>query len=238
MRSISTAEMRELDRLASQRFGIPSLILMENAGRGITDLAKKILSKKKANVLVVCGKGNNGGDGFVAARHLSNRGHQIQVVLLAAPAELKGDAAVNFKILEKMRIPIASLQSGIPNEAKTISERRLLRLLRSRAMTADLIIDAIFGIGLTRPITGFIQEVIQVLNRLKKKILSVDVPSGINSDTGAIMNIAVNASLTGTLHAPKIGLTRKPGSGYAGKVEVLDISIPRFLFQTSTRARV
>lgn len=226
MKSISTLQMKRLDVLAANKYGISTLILMENTGRGIADLARKILSKKKANILIVCGKGNNGGDGFAAARHLSNKGYQIQVVVLAHPRELKGDAARNFKILEKMRIPIVSLRSGIPNEAKTISERRLLRLLRSRAMTADLIIDAIFGIGLTRPITGFIQEVIQVLNRSKKKILSVDVPSGINSDTGAIMNIAVNASLTGTLHAPKIGLTRKPGSGYAGKVEVLDISIP------------
>jgi len=249
--------MKRIDQLAIEQYGISSLILMENAGRGIADLAEEIFKKgkgkppfflKSKNILVVCGKGNNGGDGFVAARHLFNRGHKIQVVLLSNPTELKDDAKTNFQTLKKMKIPITSLRNNsfvIPAKACLAGRQAEIQTLdphfrgddasgqiASLAMTADLIIDAIFGIGLEQPITGLIQDVIRILNQSNKKILSIDIPSGINSDTGQVMNAAVKASVTGTLHALKIGLSRKPASNYAGKIEILDISIPRFLLNS------
>lgn len=222
MRSVSTDEMKRLDRRAAEKFGISTLILMENAGRGIADLAEKIVKNRRGRILIVCGKGNNGGDGFVAARHLFNRGHSINVVLLAKPNELSGDAEVNYSIVKKMGIQTLSLRGP---EGR--SNPGLLRSLHLFAKTADLIIDAIFGIGLSRDVTGLMQTCIGILNQSKKKILSIDIPSGIHSDTGKVMNAAIKATVTGTLHAPKIGLLRKPGCQHAGRVEVLDISIPR-----------
>ncbi len=218
MRFVSTAQMRRFDQLANERYGIPTLLLMENAGRGIADLAEKLLGKKKSRILIVCGKGNNGGDGFVAARHLLNRGHHVKVALLGLRSGLKGDTALNYSILKKMSAPRYEITT--PNQLKT---------LKHESRHSSLLIDAIFGTGLERNISGFLNEAISMMNESGKKILSVDIPSGLNGDTGRVMGIAVRANVTGTLGLAKTGMKSKLARTFTGKIEVLDISLPKQL---------
>ena len=219
MKSITTNRMKQLDRAAIERYGIPSLILMENAGRGISDLAEKML-KTRRRILVVCGKGNNGGDGFVAARHLSNRGFRVQVVLLTHPIHLKDDPKVNYQILKKMNVPV-----------KHIVSQPQLRQFEKLVRKSDLIVDGIFGVGLERPVRGLFYDVISILNDSKKPILAIDVPSGLNSDSGEELGIAIRACATGTLAIPKRGLFLREGPRSSGKITVIDISIPRKLIR-------
>lgn len=220
MRRYVTAEqMKRLDQLAIEKYGIPSLILMENAGQGIAELAMRMVRNKRARrILVVAGKGNNGGDGLVAARHLANWGYHVKVALLAHPSELKNDPKVNYEILKHMGVPVERISNGtrIP---------RFKVLVRN----ADLILDAIFGVGLTRPVGGIYREVISVINTLRKPVLAIDIPSGLNSDSGEELGIAIRARQTGTLAAPKRGLFFGKGPGCSGKIVILDISIPAVL---------
>lgn len=213
MKTFSAAEMRKLDEAATKRFGIPTLLLMENAGRGIAELAEGVKT-----ILIVCGSGNNGGDGFVAARHLWNRGHRVYVILMGRQNALKNDAKLNFNILKKMHVPVDVVNA-------------VDKKIRTRIQRADLIIDAIFGTGLSREIAGNAEAMIELINQSKKRVLSIDMPSGIHSDSGKVMGVAVKANITGTLGVLKCGLVRKPGSVYAGKIKILDISIPRQLMR-------
>lgn len=243
--------MKTLDRITIERYGIPGLVLMEHAGRGIADLAEGMLSRNKFlpplwgkvrmggkyshphlaspikgegnRVLVVCGKGNNGGDGFVSARHLANRGFSVQVILLGKPNDLTDDARSNYQIIKKMGIPITYLTSR-----KKISR---LKILLNRS---DLIIDGIFGVGLTRPVEGIYRDAISLLNSSRKPILAIDVPSGLDSDRGKILGIAVRAKMTGTLGLRKRGLLLNEGPACSGKVKIIDISIPRQLVSMYT----
>jgi len=217
MRAVSTAQMRALDRIAISRYGIPSLLLMENAGRGIADLATRMMNRRR-NVLVVCGPGNNGGDGFVAARHLANRGVPVQVILLAAARHLNADPKTNYHILKKMGVPI-----------KTLTSMKKPSWFARWIHQASLIIDAIFGIGLSRPVSGLFFHVISEVNAAAKPVLSIDIPSGLHSDTGEVLGTAIRASETGTLGMAKRGLYFGEGPKLAGRVTVLDISIPKSL---------
>ncbi len=218
MRSVTTTAMKQLDRRATGDFKIPTLILMENAGRSVADLAERVIGRRGGNILIVCGTGNNGGDGFAAARHLFNRGHKVQVVLLGSASDIQGDAAVNYLILQKMDILVLR-----------ILDSNMLDVLKRKTTNSNLIIDAIFGTGLDREETGLAREVISILNQSRRKILSIDIPSGLNGDTGEAMGIAVRANVTGTLGLMKTGMKRKTASPYTGKIEVLDISIPHQL---------
>ena len=222
---VTTKQMKTLDRLAIERFGIPSILLMENAGRGIANLAESLLRDGK-KILVVCGKGNNGGDGVVAARHLANRGCRVRVVLLARPGELKEDPALQFNILKKMGVPLF-----------IVTLPRQLARVRTFVTTSDLVLDGIFGVGLVRPVSGLAARVIDLLNESGKQILAIDVPSGLNSDTGEVLGIAVRAKQTGTLGAAKRGLLVREGPKHSGRIKVLDISIPRTLIQGTINKR-
>ena len=217
MRSVTTAAMRQLDRRAAGEFRIPTLILMENAGRSVADLAEKMV-QKKANIFIVCGKGNNGGDGFVAARHLLNRGYKVEVILLATLSDVEGDAATNYLILQKMNVLVLRIVS-----------QDMLEVVKQKAKKSNLIIDAIFGTGLEREVAGLTRDVISILNESKRKILSIDIPSGLNGDTGIAMGIAVRATVTGTLGLPKTGMRTKAARKFTGKIQVLDICMPLHL---------
>ncbi|OGX04267.1 MAG: NAD(P)H-hydrate epimerase [Omnitrophica bacterium RIFCSPLOWO2_12_FULL_50_11] len=219
MNDITTREMKRLDEATIRDYGISSLILMENAGRGIAELAGRMMKRGKKKVLVIAGKGNNGGDGFVAARHLANRGHQVSVVLLAEPRDLKLDPKTNFEILKKMDIPV-----------HVFASHRAVRRIRHLLSNAELVLDGIFGVGLTRPASGIFYEAIEFMNMSRKPILAIDIPSGLNSDTGQVLGTAVRARATGTLGRAKRGLFVGDGPKHAGRVTVLDISIPRSLF--------
>ncbi|MEE8637637.1 MAG: NAD(P)H-hydrate epimerase, partial [Candidatus Margulisiibacteriota bacterium] len=185
MRTISVAQAKKFDRLAQEKLGIPSLILMENAGRGVAEEAIKMLRSRK-RVAIVCGVGNNGGDGLVSARHLLNAGINVKVYLIGKASKLKPDPGTNLNILKRMKQKIVKLRS-----AKDLRDMR----------KSDLIIDAIFGIGLKSNVRSPMSEVIDIMNKSKRPLLSVDVPSGLDADTGKVLGVAVRARRTVTFVA-------------------------------------
>lgn len=211
LKLVSVDEMRQLDRRASEEFGISPLILMEHAGTGVADLAEKNFKSK--SILVVAGRGNNGGDGFVAARHLVNRGYDVKVFLSDAESEIKGEAAANLHCLKAMKVP---LTCDITRIESLISE-------------TGLIIDALFGVGLNRGIEGKYLDIVDAVNQSRRNVLSIDIPSGLNGDSGHIMGVCVKAAATAALGLPKQGLYARQGPLMAGHIYVVDIGLPRIL---------
>ncbi len=208
--------MQELDRRTIEEYGIPGMVLMENAGHAVALEALKMLKQPaKSVVSVICGTGNNGGDGFVVARHLFNSGVKVKILYLGNIKEsLKktGDAVTNLKIALKMQIPITELDYSafpIPH--------------------SSLVIDAIFGIGLTRPIEGGIKELIESINQSKIPVIAADVPSGLDCDKGIPLGVAIKATKTITFGAAKIGFRNLIAKKYLGKLIVAGISMPKFL---------
>lgn len=218
MKTVTARQMQELDQRAIREYGIPSLLLMENAGRGVAELIFHHFKGRK--VTVFAGKGNNGGDGLVAARHLHNRGFSVYVLLFAQPENLKDDPAVNFRIISKMKIPYLVVE-----ENSTISD------FLPAVEKTDVIIDALFGVGLERPVGGIYIEAVKAINQAGRNVVAIDLPSGLNSDTGEILGAAVKASLTATLGIPKQGLFQGEGPKLAGKICVVDIGLPKELIR-------
>ncbi len=216
MKPVTCAQMRELDEAAINEFFIPGLLLMENAGRGVCQIIQREYPPRR--VLICVGKGNNGGDGLVVARHLMNRGYAVQILLLEDPARLKADPLVNYTICRKMRIPVI-------HAYEKVTDRAFLEHCRS----AEFIVDAILGVGIKGPVQGLLELAINGINRSDHPVVSIDIPSGIDADTGLIQGAAVRATWTVTLALPKQGLYRNDGPAYAGKIEVVDIGIPREL---------
>lgn len=209
MKHVTTRQMQAIDRQASERFGIPSILLMENAGRAV---AEAVFTFHPRHVVLYCGSGNNGGDGLVAARHLTNRAVHCTVVYFQRPA--KADPALNFTILEKMKVPRVVWQR--------LTQARRHALLRQ----ADVIVDAMFGTGLSRDVQEPCKTAIEEINRSSRPVVSVDIPSGMNADTGTPMGSCVRARRTVTLALPKRAFTHKASRRYTGQVIVADISIP------------
>ncbi len=177
---------------------------MENAGHGVAqEIYKKLKRRKKSSVVVVCGTGNNGGDGFVAARYLSNWGLKPRIFLVGDVAQLKTDALANYRVAKNLGITFK-------------------KSLRS----ADLIVDAIFGVGLNRPIQEPYYGIIHAINAQGSYVVAVDIPSGLDGTTGDIYGICVKADLTVTFSCPKKGFFKKQGSFYTGRQVVVDIGIP------------
>jgi hydroxyethylthiazole kinase-like uncharacterized protein yjeF len=213
-------QARELDRIAMQEYGIAGLILMENAGRACARAAVEMLgSAEQARVLVLAGKGNNGGDGYVVARHLANWGARVRVLLLGSADEIlsgDGETPANLRIILKMGIPVAELASA--EEA----ERAL-----ADCADADLIVDALLGTGTHGEVRDPYRGAIEALNRTGLPVLAIDVPSGLDCDTGEPLGAAVRARVTVTMAVSKVGFTRPGAGAYTGRVEVAEISIPR-----------
>lgn len=209
MKYVTTRQMQAIDRQASERFGIPPILLMENAGRAV---AEAVLTFHPRHVVLFCGSGNNGGDGFVAARHLANHTVQCTVVYFQRPA--KADPALNFTILEKMKIPRV-----VWERLPTARRHALLR-------QADVIVDAMFGTGISRTLQEPYTTAIQDINRSRRPVVSIDIPSGMNADTGKPMGLCVRARRTVTLALPKRAFKHKASRRYTGQVIVADISIP------------
>ena len=213
----TSGQMRELDRRAVDEFGVPSLDLMENAGRHVFEAVRDILrSVEGKHVIIAAGRGNNGGDGFVAARHLHEAGAEVSVFLLADPTDVKGDAKTNLDVLLKTGLPVESIRSASEIESA---------LTRSHA-----IVDAIFGTGLSGEVKGLPADVIKAINASGSPVVAVDVPSGLDADTGQIWGVCVNAACTVTFALPKIGLVMFPGAAYVGRLIVGDIGIPHQLY--------
>jgi len=212
VREISVAEAKRFDKFAQEKLGVPSIILMENAGRSVASEAIKMGCQK---VAVVCGVGNNGGDGLVAARHLLNAGKKVSIYLVGKTSKLKTDSQINFNILLGMKQKIINCEE---------TEKFILRF-PSLLAKADLVIDAIFGIGLISDVRKPYSEIIAFLNRSGKPILSVDVPSGLDGDTGKILGVAIKAQKTVTFVAPKIGFSKADGPKCCGEIIIKDIGV-------------
>ncbi|MDD5724106.1 MAG: NAD(P)H-hydrate dehydratase [Syntrophales bacterium] len=212
MKVSSVAQMRELDRTAIERFGIQDELLMENAGLAVCGAIQSEIGVEGRRFVVFCGVGNNGGDGFVIARKVHSNGGQVGVYILGDRKRFTGCAAMNLASIERLSIQVEELRDAAS--------------VRAAVSDSDAIIDAIFGTGLAREVEGFHREVIDLINAAGKPVFSVDIPSGVNGDTGMIMGVAVKADCTVTFGLPKVGNMLFPGYGLCGKLYVSHISFP------------
>ncbi len=216
MKLLTREEMQWIEHTAIEKYGVPSLALMENAGQGIAKFIQ--LNYPLATfpkIAVFCGKGNNGGDGFVIARLLHEAGCSVRVFILARENEYQGDAKINL--------------NRLPFPATELTHPHALRAFSDEIKNSSLIIDAIFGVGLDRPVNGFTADVIRFLNLLRLPVIAVDIPSGLCANTGKVLGEALMATQTLTLHRPKLGLAFGEDAAIAGNIFVLPIGIPENL---------
>jgi NAD(P)H-hydrate epimerase len=216
--ALTREQSRRVDQLAQREFGFSGLVLMENAGRGVADVLCRL--GIAGPLAVCCGKGNNAGDGFVVARHLDLRGHKVRVLLWAQPEELTGDAAANFYILTKTGVPIEVF--GAIHDAE-----RLSTLLADAAW----IVDALLGTGARGEPRPPIDGVIDAINAAGAPKLAIDLPSGLDCDTGEPARHTIRAAETCTFVAAKTGFSSPAAQPYLGRLNVLDIGVPRTLVQ-------
>ena len=213
---VTADEMREMDRRTIEELGIPGQVLMESAGRGaVRFLCRCFPDIESRNVGVAAGRGNNGGDGFVIARYLANQGVAVTVYLLADRSKVSGDAAVNLDLLGPLAVPVIEIQ-----DEKSFAQ------LRTAMRAKDLWIDAILGTGLNSEVRGIYRRVIDLINSLDKPVFAVDVPSGLDSDTGQRCGTCIRAQATATFGFAKTGHCLYPGVELTGDLEVVDIGIP------------
>lgn len=213
---VSAKEMQALDKKAIEDFGIPGLILMENAGRGIAELILRHFAQaRQKGALILAGPGNNGGDGFVVARHLHQSGVPVTLLVLAPEEKFQGDARTNLQIVLRLGFPISWCvdQSSLQNAALELQ-------------TCGVVVDAIFGTGLTRKVTGRFARAIDMANASGVPIVAVDIPSGLSADTGRPLGTAIRAKLTATMALAKIGQAVYPGVEYVGDLYLVDIGLP------------
>jgi hydroxyethylthiazole kinase-like uncharacterized protein yjeF len=222
VRPVSSRILRRADYLAGERYGIPVLLLMENAGRAVAEVAEQMLkSGRGRRIVVCCGGGNNGGDGIAAARTLHQRGYNVDVWLLKDPAEWKGSVALHYKMAKRCGVRF-KLFSRISERAR-----------RQTSSRANLIIDALLGTGIEGTIRNEYQRAIEAINAAKRPVVSVDIPSGMNADTGEPLGACVRATRTVTMAAPKLAMTRPVAHHLIGRVIVADIGIPPALLGRS-----
>jgi len=222
---LTREQSRRIDSIAVEEYGFSGLALMENAGRGTADVLCQRLEaagrgggESSPRTVICCGKGNNAGDGFVVARHLDLRGYPVQVLVWADREDLSGDAGVNFRIIEKAGLPIEFF-------GNRHDEVRLTRHLTGAAW----IVDALLGTGARGEPRPPLDSVIEQLNRAGVPILAVDLPSGLDCDTGQAARHTIRAAETCTFVAEKHGFLASEARGYTGRVHVLDIGAPRQL---------
>ena len=211
--TFTRAALKELDRRAVEEFHIPILVLMENAGRAVAETAHRHIRLGKS-ALIICGPGNNGGDGLVAARHLANANIPVQILLLQPPESFGDAPAVQLQIVQAMKLPVA-VESA---------DHSQLRDWIVESDPADIVIDAIFGTGLSRPIDGLARDVIHALNVSRRTIVAVDIPSGLDCDSGKPLADAIRAAETVSFCGLKPGFKSAPA--YTGKISIADIGAP------------
>ncbi len=216
MKWISTTDqMRRSDAYTINELRVPGVLLMEAASKAVADRLCELASKDD-DILFLCGSGNNGGDGFACARMMKHRGYSVRVFCVGDPMKLKGDAKINFDMLSGYSVSVLTMEQG--SAFNLIAEQ------------SEWIVDALFGTGLDRPLRGFPAQIVDNINKLheagKTKVLSIDIPSGIEGDTGRVLGTAIRADETVTFCRLKPGLLLYPGRDHAGKVTVADIGIP------------
>ena len=223
---LTTAEqMKEMDRRTIEELGVPGLVLMENAGRGVVQVIGKLYPKIRS-AAVLAGKGNNGGDGFVIARYLHHQGVEVTVFLAGLKTLLKGDAAHNARLAEVCGVPLREIPEGFDPAG-----------LKHDLEAADVILDALLGTGLEKEVQGLYKELIALMNETSRPKLAVDIPSGLSSDSGQPLGLCVQASATVTFGWPKRGHLLFPGSQNVGRLLVVDIGIPP-MFRPEAAERV
>jgi ADP-dependent NAD(P)H-hydrate dehydratase / NAD(P)H-hydrate epimerase len=222
---VTASEMQQMDRETIESFGLPGRVLMENAGRGVIDILVKMFPVinsfgRSKSIGIIAGRGNNGGDGFVIARYLSGMGASVSVYLFSERAAIKGDAAANLKLLDALKVPVF-----------VITDTTLLASHHTAMRHHRIWVDALLGTGLNAEVKGLFREVIELVNSLNRPVIAVDIPSGLNADTGMICGTCIQAHTTVTFGLPKIGHILFPGAGVTGCLEVIDIGIPPHIVQ-------
>src|SRR5690606_7873161 len=213
------AEIREADRVSIEEYGVPGVALMENAGRATALLVDDVLGERSgaSYVRIFCGAGNYGGDGYVIARHLLARGHDVDVYLLAPRDRIHGDADTNLTVLERMGSCVGLI------DVDGLSDDDFGQLLGDLTAPCDAVVDALLGTGLESEVRGRYQDIIAAINELDTFVVAVDIPSGLSADTGQPLGCCVRANLTATYGLAKPGLLLTPGRSYCGHVELIDI---------------
>jgi NAD(P)H-hydrate epimerase len=220
MKVSSVSQMRSLDRRAIEEFGIEAKLLMENAGHAAYYALRKEFEVRGKRFLVFCGTGNNGGDGCVLARKIHADGGFVKVFILGNPGRFRGAAKLNYEIITRLSIEVRQIAS--------------IYGIRDEIVQSDLIVDAIFGTGLSRDVEGIYRDVIEIINRSKKPVLSIDIPSGVHGDSGKVMGVAVKANYTVTFGLPKYGNMLYPGFDLGGKLYLSHISFPPLIYMSDT----
>ena len=216
MRVLNTQQMREADRRTIDEIGIPSIVLMENAGRqAVAAMESAFDDLSTSHVGVLCGRGNNGGDGFVIARTLVQRGVDTSVFLLGSVADVRGDARTNLEILGRIGLTVVEITNAQEWE-----------LHFSEISRCELLVDAILGTGFHGPLSGLLETVVADVNGLGVPVVAIDLPTGVSADTHEVEGEAIDASMTVTLAAPKIPLVLPPADSYSGDLVIADIGIP------------
>lgn len=210
---LSVRQAKEIDKKAREVLGISTLVLMENAGRAVAEELIR-MSHGQGKIAVFCGKGNNGGDGLVAARHLLLRGIKPDIFLSTDIGEVKNEARTNLDVILKLKQKIFEVRQSN------------LQSVQAKAMRYSLIVDALLGIGLSGEISGVFRDLIGIINMSKAKKLAVDIPSGLDADSGRVLGCCVTADTTVTFAACKKGMVRGGGPKYCGRIVVRDLGIP------------
>jgi NAD(P)H-hydrate epimerase len=217
---LSRDEVRALDRRAIEEYGMPGAVLMENAGRGAAEVLRSLGIHGK--VVVCCGKGNNGGDGFVMARHLDNWHVPVCVLLFGRPEDLAGDAALNYRVIARAGLPIESYPGKDVDQTKLTQELAV----------AEWIVDGLFGTGLAGAVRAPFDSIIRCINASPARVLALDIPSGLDCDTGTPTEPTVRATHTVTFAALKKGFTSAGAKPWLGKVHLVEIGVPCVLLKT------
>jgi len=214
--TITSAQVRKIDLKAQERYGLSVFMLMENAGRAVAAEAESFIQKQKRPIrtAVICGKGNNGGDGLVAGRHLLAGKIGIDFFLVGEPSDLKGAAGQNLEILLKLK-----------QRVTRVGQKNITRI-KNKIGRYDLIIDALFGVGLKGEVRGVYRDLINSINASRAYVISVDVPSGMDADTGRVLGAAVKAEKTITFVAAKSGMFLGKGRKLCGEIRVKNLGIP------------
>ena len=217
---VTTRQMQQMDKNTIKTFGIPGRVLMENAGRGAIEVLSDHFDLEGARVAVVAGRGNNGGDGFVIGRYLMEMGVSVSFFLLSTRDRVQGDARANMDLV------LTLLAEHSRSQFIEIPDQEALEAIAEILLDHDLFVDAIFGTGLNSDVRGIYRDVIERINDSGKAIFSVDIPSGINADTGTVCGVAIQADATATFAFAKAGHILYPGNFHTGNLEVIDIGIP------------
>src|SRR5213593_4873677 len=228
MRVLNSAQMREADRRTIDDIGISSLVLMENAGRQAVAAMETMYSDlSERQVAVLCGRGSNGGDGFVVARTLTQRGVDVSVFVIGRVGDVRGDARINLEILGRLGVTVVE-----------VADSQAWELHFSEVSDCTLIVDAIFGTGLNAPVSGLIESVIADVNASGIPVVAIDLPSGLSADSAEPIGASIEADTTVTLAAPKLPLVLPPGETRAGDIVIADIGIPADVIETLEGPRI